>query len=174
MHIYCLFCQTQRTRQIAEVIQATLDIQCISPKIVQRLWVKGEEQHKIHEYLPGYLFLYSETPIRSFGDIRPIEGVFRLLGSAESGYELAGADRAFAEILYDMGGTLGILQGLDTGDRVRLDSELYHGFSGEITRLDRRKGRAQIEFDFDGKAQKVWVGLDIIRPEEPSPGEQQS
>ena len=163
MHMYCLFCQTQRTPQIADIIQRTLGIRCISPKITQRCWVKGKEEHRIHDYLPGYLFLYSEEPIETYRNVMRINGVFRRLGSSEDGYELTGADREFAHVLYDMDGTLGILQGIEEGSRVVLNSSLYHGFEGEITRLDRRKGRAQIEFDFDGQIQRVWVGLDIVK-----------
>lgn len=163
MHIYCLFCQTQKTSHIADIIERTQNVHCISPKITQRCWVKGKEEHRIHEYLPGYLFLYSEEPIEFYREIMRIDGVFRRLGSSDDGYELSGSDRVFAEILYDMEGCLGILKAVEEGDRVQIASELYHGFTGEITRLDRRKGRAQIEYDFDGQIQKVWVGLDIIK-----------
>ena len=69
-------------------------------------------------------------------------------------------------VLYDMDGTLGILKAYQEGDRVKLDSHLYHGFEGEIIRLDRRKGRAQIRFDFDGREQKVWVGYDLMEKTE--------
>jgi len=45
MHMYCLFCQTQKTEQIAQLImnihrdateQSIRKVECISPKIVQR------------------------------------------------------------------------------------------------------------------------------------------
>ena len=62
-----------------------------------------------------------------------------------------------------MDGQLGIMKAVKEGDSVRLAGELYHGFTGEIVRLDRRKGRAQIRFDFDGSVQNVWVGYDLIQ-----------
>lgn len=163
MHAYCLFCQTQRCEEIAEAIRSITGYQCLVPRIVQRYWKKGQEEHRIHPYLPGYLFLYTEDPIDDFRNIRSITGVLRVLGLPENGYQLTGSDRAFADMLHQMDGTLGILKTCTVGDRVQIDASLYQGFCGEITRLDRRKGRAQIRFDFDGQIQNVWVGVDLVK-----------
>lgn len=172
MHIYCLFCQTQKTTQIREIIEAVLPVRCISPKITQRCWKKGVEEHRIHDYLPGYLFLYAREPLTSFRDVTRFTGVIRMLGREEDDYELVGPDRTFARMLADMDGTIGIMKAVQVGDQVRLASDIYHGFTGEIIRLDRRKGRAQIRFDFDGNIQKVWVGYDLIdQPEKAEPSE---
>ena len=163
-HIYCIFCETQRAEAIAGLINQVLPVRCISPKIVQRYWKQGREEHRIHQYLPGYLFMFSEEPIESFRDIFRFDGVLRVLGDNENGNELEGSDRIFAQMLRDMDGTLGIMKAVQEGDQVRLAGELYHGFTGEIVRLDKRKGRAQIRFGFDGHVQNVWVGYDLIRP----------
>ena len=48
------------------------------------------------------------------------------------------------------------------GDRVKLAREMMGDFEGEIVRLDRRKGRAQIQYNFDGTTYKVWVGYEMI------------
>ena len=167
MHIYCLFCQTHKTAQITQNIESTTSIRCISPKLVQRYWKKGAQEHRVHHYLPGYIFMYAEEPIHRFWEVMRFDGVIRKLGSDENGYELTGADRAFALMLYHMDGTIGIMKTYQVGDRVELAGDLYHGFKGEITRLDKRKGRAQIRFLFDGSEQNVWVGYDLIRRQMP-------
>ena len=165
MHIYCLFCQTQKTDQITNIIESATTFQCIRPKLVQRYWKKGVEEHRIHDYLPGYIFVYSEEPIHHFYEVMRFDGVIRKLGDSENGYELTGADRAFAEMLYHLNGTIGIMKTYKIGDRVQLAEDLYHGFQGEIVKLDKRKGRAQIRFIFDGNEQNVWVGYDLIQPQ---------
>lgn len=162
-YVYCIFCDTQRTEAVADLINRVLQVHCISPKIVQRYWKKGVCEERIHKYLPGYLFLYADNPVESFRDVLQFPGVLRVLGVRENGYELGGADLAFARVLRDMDGQLGIMKAVKEGDAVRLAGELYHGFTGEIVRLDRRKGRAQIRFDFDGSVQNVWVGYDLIQ-----------
>lgn len=162
-YVYCIFCDTQRTEAVADLINRVLQVHCISPKIVQRYWKKGVCEERIHKYLPGYLFLYAENPVESFRDVLQFPGVLRVLGVRENGYELGGTDLAFARVLRDMDGQLGIMKAVKEGDSVRLAGELYHGFTGEIIRIDRRKGRAQIRFDFDGSVQNVWVGYDLIQ-----------
>lgn len=170
MHIYCLFCQTQKTEQIAQFIekyrQDVATIRCISPKIVQRCWVQGREELRTHKYLPGYVFVYSAIPMKYFNLTTRINGVIRILGQKEEGYELTGDDRSFAQMIYDMDGTIGIVKTLQIGDRVVLDSSLYRDFTGEIIKLDRRKGRAQIRFEFDGSTQNVWVGYETVKQAE--------
>ena len=161
-YAYCIFCDTQRTEAVADLINRVLNVHCISHKIVQRYWKKGVCDTRIHKYLPGYLFLYAQNPVESFRDVLQFPGVLRVLGVREEGYALTGSDLAFARVLRDMDGTLGILKAVEEGDHVRLAGNLYHGFTGEIVRLDRRKGRAEIRFDFDGSVQNVWVGYDLI------------
>ena len=36
------------------------------------------------------------------------------------------------------------------------------GYEGEVVRVDRRKGRAQVLIHFDKKEIKLWVGFDLI------------
>lgn len=145
------------------MIQKTTGVNIIQPKITQRIWKKGESLTKQHDYLPGYLFIYTEEPLTAFYEIRRISGVFRILGTKENGYELTGGDRAFAELLLGMDGVIGILKTYQEGETVKLDQSLYKGFEGVIVKLDRRKARALVEFDFDSSTQRVWVGYEMIR-----------
>ena len=85
------------------------------------------------------------------------------LGERREGYLLGGDDRRFAEMLYDNGGTIGILKAYEEGDRVKLSRDAFGGFEGEIIRLDRRKGRAQIRYTFDQTEYKVWVGYELMK-----------
>ena len=176
MHTYCLFCQTQKAAQVVNLIESIYPedtgVRCISPRIVQRCWVKGKEELRVHDYLPGYLFLYTEDPIKEFVELRRVTGVIRLLGERDDGYELVGADRDFAEMLHNMDGTIGIMKTVKVGDRVQLDKSIYKGFTGEVIRVDRRKGRCQIRFEFDKSIQNVWVGYEVVvHAENPTGGD---
>ena len=162
MYSYCLFCNTVKCGAVATAIRQKYGYTAIAPKIIQRKWVKGECLEKIRDYLPGYVFVYSETPIRDFRELWIMEGVLRCLGERENGYRLTGDDERFAIMLHAGGGTIGILKAYREGDRVKLVREAMGGFEGQIIRLDRRKGRAQIQFAFDGSQIKVWVGYEMI------------
>ena len=165
MHCYCIFCHTQKAGSVAVIIRSTGLAQVISPRVVQRKWVKGRAEEEEHDYLPGYLFLYAQEPLESIRSLYRISGVLRILGNREEEYELQGADRAFAMMLANMNGVIGILKAYKEGDRVRLDRSIFGDFEGQIVRFDRGRKRAEIEFDFDGRKQSVWCGVDMIQPD---------
>ena len=162
MHPYCLFCVTQKAKSIVDTLDMLAIGHAIAPKIIQRKWIKGKSYEEVHDYLPGYIFLYTDEPIRDFLSIRRIPGVLRILGSEEDLFELHDADRAFAEMLLEMDGTIGILKAYEEGSIVKLDRALFGDFEGKIVRFDRGRKRAEIEFDFDGKKQRVWCGVELI------------
>ena len=165
MYSYCIFCATARCDAIASAIRQKFGYTAFSPRIIQRKWVKGECLEEEKAYLPGYVFMYSQRPITEFREIRMMEGVGRYLGDREDDYRLRGDDRSFAELLYAHGGTIGIMKTYREGDRVRLARNMLGSFEGEIVRLDRRKGRAQLQYNFDGNSYKVWVGYEMIEDE---------
>ena len=80
-YVYCIFCDTQRTEAVADLINLVLQVHCISPKIVQRYWKKGVCEERIHKYLPGYLFLYAENPVESFRDVLQFPGVLQFVSA---------------------------------------------------------------------------------------------
>ena len=159
---YCLFCNTMKCGSIALLLPKRMAVKAISPRIVQRKWVKGKCFEEESDFLPGYVFLYADTPLQEFGALWSVDGVLRLLGRKEEGYRLAGEDKAFADMLYANEGMIGILKAYEVGDRIRLSAESLPGYEGEVIKVDRRKGRAQILIRFDEKEIKLWAGFDLI------------
>ena len=155
MYAYCLFCETQRCRQIAAIIIKNYEYQCIYPQIVQRKWVKGVPIEVCHDWLPGYLFLYSERPIQRRLNI---SGIIRLLGKGE----LKGRDLAFAEMIYRRQGIMGTVSLLQEGDRCNVADPAWAEIQGKVVKMDFGRKRCCIEFDFDGIVRTVWVGYEMI------------
>ena len=162
MFSYCLFCNTTKCESIASLLPTRIECRAVSPKIIHRKWVKGKCFEEVSDYLPGYVFLYTETPLQAFGMLWTIDGVLRLLGRQEEGYRLTGEDKRFADMLYASQGMIGILKAYEAGDRIRLAAESLPGYEGEVIKVDRRKGRAQILIRFDDKEIKLWVGFELI------------
>ncbi|MBR0082288.1 MAG: hypothetical protein IJP98_06090 [Clostridia bacterium] len=162
MHYYCIYCSTARSKTVADLIERMGIGRCVTPRIVQRKWIKGKTFEETHDYLPGYVFLYTEEAVSDFQPIWNLNDVYRLLGSEEDLFELYGADRAFAQMLEEQEGTIGILKAYREGDVVKLADSAFSAFEGVITRFDRARKRAEIEFDFDGKKQRVWCGIDLL------------
>ena len=160
--MYCFFCDTVHCHDIERLLMEQMDCIAFSPRIVQRKWVKGKCTEEVRDFLPGYVFLYTQQPVVEFQSIYRTSGIIRLLGDREAGYCLAGEDKQFAEMLYAYQGVIGILKAYTVGDRIRLAAEPLSGYEGEVIRVDRRKGRAQIRICFDKKEMKIWAGFDLI------------
>ena len=161
MYSYCLFCLQQKTEAIIRRLGDAPGVTVLSPRLVQRRWVQGKAVDEVHPYLPGYLFLYSDSPISSVSALRQ-QGVTRVLGEREDSFRLCGSDLAFARMLYDCNGLIGSQKVYQIGDRIRLCEGPFSGFAGEITRVDRGHRRMQITFTFDGMERRVWTGYDIV------------
>ena len=156
LYMYCLFCETQKCTIVALTIERKYGIQAISPEIIQRKWVKGVCEEKRHNWLPGYVFLYSETPLTHRF---VIPGIIRWLGKGELQYE----DEAFARMIYEKGGVLGTLKLADIGDRCVIDDPLWAKMEGIVTKIDRGRKRCRVEFIFDNLRRSVWLGYEMIR-----------
>ena len=165
MYSYCLVCQSSHEKPIIASIQAITSCRVLSPTVIQRKWVKGKAIEVPHPYFPGYLFIYTDEKIEDFYRIRGILGVIRALGAETGQFELEGEDLKFARMLYGMDGIIGIQQAVQEGDKVRLVNGLFADVVGKILWLDRKKGRAKVQFTFDNTVYTLWVGVDILEAE---------
>ena len=156
MHAYCLYCERQRCGQIAQLMELHPGIRCISPAIIQRKWVGKKCLEERHDWLPNYLFLYAEEPLRE--KIR-VDGVFRWLGNGE----LEGSDLAFARMIYEKNGVLGTIRLAEEGDRCVINDPLWKDAEGRILKIDRGRKRCCVEINFDHIPRTVWLGYDLIQ-----------
>lgn len=159
MHAYCLFCETQRCKDIAKIIEKISDCRCIFPRVIQRKWVKGVAREVTHACLPGYLFLFTEEDIYPYFSV---SGILRVLGRGE----LEGADLNFANMIYKCDGLLGTVRLAQVGDRCHISDPLWENLQGTIVKVDRGRKRCCVEFTFDRQKRRIWVGYDLIKTEE--------
>lgn len=155
MHTYCLFCETNRCSAIADLISRNFNCHCISPKIIQRKWVEGVPTEESHDWLPGYIFLYSEEKINPYF---PISGIIRWLGNGE----LIGNDLQFAEILYQRDGIIGNIVVAQEEDLCVIADSSWRDMQGRIIKMDRGRKRCCVEFEFDGIVRTIWVGYEMV------------
>ena len=156
-HAYCLFCESQKCKTIAQLIERNYDIRCISPEIIQRKWTKGIPEEKHHPWLPGYIFLYTEEHLEK---VPRISGIIRLLGNGE----LRNEDLAFATMLQERNGILGTLQLIEEGQHCMISDPLWQQMEGKVVKIDRGRRRCCVEFTFDNILRTVWLGYELINP----------
>ncbi len=157
-HTYCLFCETQRCKLIAQLIKRIYGIQCIYPEVIQRKWVKGIQEEKHHSWLPGYLFLYTNEPLQKPYPFS-IPGIIRVLGNGE----LENTDLAFATMLREYNGVIGTVQLAEVGQFCTITDPLWQKAEGKVIKIDRGRKRCCIEFSFDSIRRTVWLGYEMIR-----------
>ena len=155
MFAFCLFCETQKCKTIAEYINKNYGYTCISPKIIQRKWIKGVPYEVSHDSLPGYLFLYTENPkLPRFG----ISGIIRCLGNGP----LTGNDLAFADMLYRKNGVIGIIPLIREGERCRINDPAWEDIQGKVIKIDHGRERCCVEYIFDNIRRTIWAGYEIL------------
>lgn len=163
MYTYCLFCETRKCREIAyELERRGVAERAFSPQIIKRQRVKGKNIDALYDLLPGYVFLFSETPLPDFKPFQGIAGILRRIGDAESQWVLTGEDEQFARNLLRKDGTVGQMTAFRAGDEIRLDDPLFNGCDGKITQIDYRKQRARVDYRFAGMDCFTWIAVDMI------------
>lgn len=163
MNCYCLFCEPGKARFVVAFLKALFSCEAISPIQVQHTRIRGAAADRERELMPGYVFVYSETPLDGTR-LRRIQDVLTCLRSTDRKYELRGQDEAFAMMLYRNGGRLGKTQVYQEGDRIRIRDGAFEGVQAEILKVDRRYTRMQIEIPFSNRKILTWVEYELVEP----------
>ena len=165
MYVYCMFCETQRCKVIARLMEIRGAVRSFSPQIVRKQRRQGINREVLFDLLPGYVFVFSEERMVDYTQFFGMDGVIRRVGRQETGYELAGADRDFAMKLFEKDGLVGSMKTCRIGEEVALKDPIFNGCQGRITRIDRRKERARVDFVFDNMACHTWISLEQAETE---------
>ena len=162
MFAYCLQCQTQRCRIIAELLEKKGALRAFSPRIISRQRKQGKLEDHAYDLLPGYVFVYTEQQLESFDIFSHVDGIIRRLSSDTSSGCLTGSDFDFAMNLYRKNGVVGAVTIFKEGDSVRIDDPLFQGYNGTVLYIDHRKQRAKLQFHFDEKDWMIWTACDVL------------
>ena len=163
MYAYCLFCITQRCSVIAKLMEIRGAYRAFSPQIIRKQRKKGENIERSFDLLPGYVFLYSAERLTDYRIFSGIDGVIRRVGRKDNGYELEGPDLDFAMKLLEKDGLVGSMTICRIGDKVTLEDPLFNGCRGSVVRIDYRKERAKVEFEFDNNSCSTWISLEDVK-----------
>lgn len=160
-HAYCLFCRTGAEDRLKDEIEKRFGfIHALSAV---------QEKHKIidkryeidrRNFLPGYLFLYSEEEL-DFEMLLRIEDIYKILGDKTNAHELQGSDKAFAQWLWENEGLIGISRIRIREDKLQILSGPMQHFSRKILKLDKHTKNARIRMDFLGKASDIWLAFEF-------------
>jgi len=160
MYTYCLYCQTQRCKVIAQLLEIKGVDRAFSPQIVRRIRKKGVNTDLECDLLPGYVFIYHEDELSDPRFFYGIDGIIRQVGRSEETWQLKGSDRDFALRLLEKNGRVGTQRVFLEGERVVLTDPLFQGCQGRVTKVDNRKKRARVDFVFNGTDCHTWIAFE--------------
>jgi len=169
MNTYCLFCQTQRCKVIAQLLQVMGIEEAFSPQIIRRQRKKGANVEVSYDLLPGYVFFYTEEEILDPRFFYGIDGIIRRVGRSDEGWQLQGADREFSLQLLERHGRVGTQRVFQEGEQVVLTDPLFLGCQGRVTRVDYRKMRARVDFVFNEMDCHTWIAIEDVDPSTETP-----
>lgn len=162
MKAYCVFCKTGEEKAVAQRINALgAEMEAVTP--VRVMQERRDGNWELHEkpLIPGYVFVFTSNEF-CFDRVKGIAGVYRLLTYPSGERALAGSDEGYALWIYKHQGRIETTHVLCVGSEVKVvDGPLMDGI-GTIVKLDRHKRKAWVEFDFNGRKQKVTLSVTDI------------
>jgi transcriptional antiterminator NusG len=137
------------------------EVQVIVPVRILQERFRGVWEEKRKLLIPGYVFLFSREKV-SFDDVRSLLDVYKVLDYGTGIRELTGGDTEYAKWILSHEGVIGQSKILEEGEEIKILDGPLCDCVGKIIKLDRRKKRAWVEFDFDGRKQKVSLCVDNV------------
>ena len=162
MIAYCLFCETKKAATIAYILEKRGIGRAFSPQIINRQRTAGVNEEKLYALLPGYIFVFTKEELNPTLAFRGVEGIIRRLGRAEDGFCLQYSDYEFAMQLYEMDGIVGQIKLFKEGEQIVIADSLFKRVKGNVLKVDYKKQRARVEFEFAGIICTTWVAFEMI------------
>lgn len=174
--VRCLFCHTGKERAVVRLVEQNGWGRAIFPQRVKTVRQGKQWIEESAPLVPGYVFVYSFAGQVRQDQLFRMNHVIRVLryddGDDPTRRDvLAGADRDFADWLWQLDGRIGRMKALKVGDRVEIVDGIFKKLGGTITQMDRRRQVIKVELGGDSVIHSVWLSYDIIEKieEQPSP-----
>ena len=159
---YCVMCRTGSEQLAVQSInQSYSDVSAIAPLKTIPEKRQGQWQSRDQILLPGYIFIYAAGELPH--DLRQrSNNLYKVLQYERGIRALTGSDADYAQWVYKHQGKIEQSTVLTEGGQIKVVSGPLLDFEGRITKLDKHKRRAWVEFDFDGHKQTVCVGAECL------------
>ena len=160
----CLFCRVGSEESVVRTVKERLtSVDAVRLTKVRRRYTAGQVREETVSLLPGYVFVRAPEDYPLFYRAK-LQGVHRVLSDTEGRWQLHGTDAEFTEKAFGTQGVIGLSQAWFEGDRIRISGGFLQGYEGNILRVNKRRGTAQVRLTLDQKEMLIWVGYELIQP----------
>lgn len=157
----CVFCRTGREIHLAEDIKRIYpQVEVIVPHKLRNRRQGGQKIEEKVILFPAYVFVRADEyfPLLKLSSIAD---VYRVLCDSDHNWYLTGKDEEICRTLFQFSGCVGFSKAHYEGDRIVVGDGFLKGREGDIVRVNRKAGTAQVKIILDGKIIYVWCGLEL-------------
>jgi transcription termination/antitermination protein NusG len=165
LQAYCVMCQTGAEHTVCErITQCAPDVTALVP--VRVIEEKRNKRWQAFEktLIPGYVFCYSNDPLPD-DLVRSVRNIYKVLAYERGLRALHYEDRDYALWLYRHQGRIEPSTVLEEGQTITVIDGPLKDMTGKIVRLDKRKRKVWVAFNFDGEPRRVSLSAHVLTQE---------
>jgi len=157
----CVFCRTTREKSVAKSLEEQYPgLKATAVSQTKHRSEQGRKYTVDQILLPGYVFFHTE--LESLTEPIRVQDVIRLLKNPKGSWRLMESDARFAEFVFEHNGTIGLSKVRNVGDKVIVVEGPLKEMQGYITKIDRHRRNALVEFRFDDRVWKAWLAFELV------------
>lgn len=161
-HVRCLFCETGKEGSVVNAIRVKQWGRAIFAQSVKMVWRQREWAETLSPLMPGYVFVYTCEEEECGARYAEIEHVIHVLKYQDGTETLIGQDLEFADWLWRIGGKVGVMKALETGDRVEIIDGVFQALHGTIVRMNRRRRKMCVSIEMQGNPIQIWLSYELV------------
>jgi transcriptional antiterminator NusG len=161
---YALFVETGEEETLKKYVNILLPgkLKTLIPKrkLIERK--QGKTKEKVRKLFPGYVLVRGQMNDEMYYTIKNLPPVITVLRGDMDPVPISGEEMDLILTLTDGGELIEFSQIYKEGDKIKVLKGPLYGMEGIIERVDHRKKRVKVCFDFLGRERRVDLGAEII------------
>ena len=158
----CLFCRTGYEKKLLSILRVIDGFNPLLPEKIARRRTGGQFVEETVILFPGYIFFQANGGF-DIHSLSEYSDVIRVLTNSCGEWPLQGADKEFAQWLFQNDGCFGLSQAFYVGDRIRIISGPLKDLEGQIKKVNRRFQSGLVVLRFGARDMNVWLNFSIVK-----------
>lgn len=162
---YVLFVNTNQEEKVKRILEKEMEegYKFIVPTRELRERKKGEWHYVRKKLFPGYVLIKTSMNIENYYKFKKIPGIIKLLRNEEEILTVSEKElKVLQMLLNNTENNIGISTIYRDKDNIRIISGPLLGLEGQIIKIDSRKGRAKVNFNFMNEVRILELGIESV------------
>lgn len=157
----CLLCHTGKEIIAAQTVtQLNHHIKATPALITKRFTHQRVIRLENRILIPGYVFFKAPSSTTHVVNDEPV-ATFTILRYDSINWELAGADRYFAEWIISLDGVIGLTLAQKREGRIHMISGPLKSMEKDIIKVDKKNRNALVQMNILGRDVRIWAGYEL-------------